>query len=129
MANCSAKTEGNSQTLIDSPGIPWKHWPKKKKKIAGIYVIKEDGWVIYVGRSKNIKQRLKSHCKGKVQAIDIHIGGTDAGRLSYNFVVDRRQKCNEHCYEHHITESQGWRPEFNMKGGDACRACVQCKKT
>ncbi|XP_046572627.1 uncharacterized protein LOC124280675 [Haliotis rubra] len=128
MATCSAETEGNSQTLIDSPGIPWNQWPKKKKKIAGIYVIKQDGLVIYVGRSKDIEQRLKSHCYGKVQAIDEHIADTAPKWLSYNYVIDPDQKCNEHCYIDHITQLQrGQRPEFNRTRGDACTHCQRRK--
>ncbi|XP_046572631.1 uncharacterized protein LOC124280681 isoform X2 [Haliotis rubra] len=94
MANCSAETERNSQALI-----------------------------IYVGRTGNLHQRPQSHCYGHKQAIDKHIRRTAARRLSYNFVVDPDQRCNERCYIHHITELQGRWPKFNRTRGDACTQC------
>ncbi|XP_046572635.1 uncharacterized protein LOC124280684 [Haliotis rubra] len=120
MANCPAETRRKSRTLINSRGIPWRQWPQTQE--AGIYIIKQGRWVIYVGRTGNLNQRPRAHCYGE-QAIDIHIADTADSRLSYNYVVDPDQRRNERCYIHHITELQGRRPRFNIKEGDACAQC------
>ncbi|XP_046572636.1 uncharacterized protein LOC124280691 [Haliotis rubra] len=125
MANCPATTRRNSRTLIDSQGIPWGQWPKET--LRGIYAIKQGGLVIYVGRSGNLNQRLRSHCYRRLeedqQAIDRHIRRTAAWRLSYNYVVDPNQRFNERCYVHFITLLQGRPPRFNKRRGDACAQC------
>ncbi|XP_046572632.1 uncharacterized protein LOC124280682 [Haliotis rubra] len=122
MAKCShfqvtCETEQNSQALIDSQGKPWKQWPRQETKIRGIYVIKQDRLIIYVGRSKDIIHRLRSHCSGDKQAIDRHIGVTPAWRLSYNYVPDTDHSCSENCYLKYIAKLQGHWPEFNMQRG------------
>ena len=91
----------------------------------GIYAIgDEDGAVLYVGHSKQMRTRLRQHKSGQ-QAIDEFLkqqfAAVNSGsNLGIKWVEDPNHKCVEGEYLECIEEKLGYRPCFNKKGGNRC---------
>lgn len=78
---------------------------------------------LYVGYSIDMRRRLPEH-KWQSFQIDEFIkreiqknGGKD---LLMKWVEDPNGKCNEGNYIECITRKLGYRPQFNVKGGNSC---------
>lgn len=78
---------------------------------------------LYVGYSIDMRRRLPEH-KWQSLQIDEFIkreiqknGGKD---LLMKWVEDRNGKCNEGNYIDCMTMKLGYKPQFNMKGGNNC---------
>ena len=95
----------------------------------GIYTIGliqagyRDVTYLYVGYSTDMRSRLPQHKWGRLH-IDEFIkkqiqknGGKD---LLMKWVKDPNGKCNEGNYIECMTRKLGYRPQFNMKGGNSC---------
>ena len=91
----------------------------------GTYAIgDEDGTVLYVGHSKQMRTRLRQHKSGQ-QAIDEFLkqqfAAVNSGsNLGIKWVEDPNHKCVEGEYLECIEEKLGYRPRFNKKGGNSC---------
>lgn len=91
----------------------------------GIYVIgdisRQNDPYIYLGRSNNIKRRLREHRSG-TQKINKYIkkkfANNQGGHLGIKWVVDVEQATREESYLDCMGKKLGYRPAFNLRGGD-----------
>ena len=78
---------------------------------------------LYVGYSIDMRRRLPEH-KWQSLLIDQFIKGEiqkNGGKdLLMKWVEDRNGKCNEGNYIECMTMKLGYKPQFNVKGGNSC---------
>ena len=92
---------------------------------AGIYAIKEKNVIIYVGRSKDIRRRLKEHFRGTSQAIDKYLASRSESykdrHITINYVADADHHCTEGSYIQCVKNAQGEWPKYNKQKGNSCQ--------
>ena len=89
----------------------------------GIFSIKEDDFVIYVGQSQDcMRERILSHLSGyDAQNIGNYLKNITsehkASSITISWVKVDKPKCEEHHYLRCIENRQGVWPKFNKKRG------------
>jgi hypothetical protein len=86
--------------------------PNDIKKLPGIYYFSEDGITLYVGRTKNMRQRYKNHChpgsKGNDAPFAFKLARIETGRLkpSYKAEGSRKQLMEDELFKAAFDQSK-----------------------
>ena len=95
---------------------------KPKWKVSAIYMIGEpllnSTIVLYLGRSKDVRRRIKEHLRNSAQKIDKYIKKINVENIMIKWVEDSNQKYVEGKYLNYIEYTVGYQLPFNIKSGD-----------
>jgi hypothetical protein len=84
--------------------------PNDLKKVPGIYYFSEDGITLYVGRTKNMRQRYKNHChpssKGNDAPFAFKLARIQTGKLKPSYRAEGSRK--------HLMEDELFRAAFDQ---------------
>ena len=107
--------------------LPWKKYNTSviPNNVPGIYLIAQRiGRKYrheYLGRSKNIKERLQRH---KTQTFKHH----QQSKLRMKYVREKRHRSLEGPIMKYLEKKTGYRPVLNKRGGDGCMLRVGRRK-
>jgi hypothetical protein len=102
------KLPGYLDQLRTSPALE----PKDIKKLPGIYYFSEDGIPLYVGRTKNMRQRYKHHChpgsKGNDAPFAFKLARIETGKRkpSYKAEGSRKQLMEDEIFKAAFDQSK-----------------------
>ena len=108
------------QRLIDKVWKSYANDLDKVPKAEGIYAIGQaDGEVLYVGQSNDMRRRLGEHKREK-EFVKDEFKKNGGKHLQIKWVEDKDHKCVEGHYLECIEKKLGYRPRYNIKGGNKC---------
>lgn len=102
------------QRLINKVWRSYADYLDRVPRAEGIYAIgKANGEVLYVGQSNDVHRRLGEHKRKKFKK-------NGRKHLQIKWVEDKDHKCVEGHYLECIEKKLGYRPRYNIKGGNKC---------